>query len=384
MSWSQRTVVGMIDGFGPDYWEKSSMPNLDEMAAQGIAAEVDGVYPAVTNANNVSIACAAWPEVHGITGNSYFDPERGEEDYMEDAGFVLSPTVFQLGQAAGVQSALLSAKRKTLNLLSPGTTLAITAEDPPAEYIARYGPPPEIYSAEINHWLWRVAIDLLEERPDLGLIYVHTTDFPMHAWSPERAESKAHLTELDRLLGEARRAAPDAAFFLTADHGMNFKTRCWDLARACANRGIPVRYALSAEKDRYVRHHRTFGGAAWVWLTSAADATEVSEVIGGLKGVELVLPRAEAASRFRLKADRIGDLVVCGDRETVFGELGEEYEALPESFRSHGSLHEQRVPAIVWNADLPSGDWPMTANADLLAPVVASWANGSALPGSQS
>ncbi len=380
MSWSQRTVVGMIDGFGPDYWEASSMPNLDEMAAQGIAAEVDGVYPAVTNANNVSIACAAWPEAHGITGNSYFDPERGEEDYMEDAGFILSPTIFQLGQAAGVRSALLSAKRKTLNLLSPGTTLAITAEDPPSEYIARYGPPPEIYSAEINHWLWQVAIDLLQERQDLGLIYVHTTDFPMHAWSPGRAESKAHLAELDRLLGQARRAAPDAAFFLTADHGMNFKTRCWDLARACSNRGIPVRYALSAEKDRYVRHHRTFGGAAWVWLASAADATEVAEVIGGLTGVELVLPRAEAACRFRLKADRIGDLVVCGDKETVFGELPEEYESLPEDFRSHGSLHEQRVPAIVWNADVPSSDW-LTANADLLAPVVASWSNQPALPG---
>lgn len=242
------------------------------------------------------------------------------------------------------------------------------------------GPPPEIYSAEINHWLWQVAIDLLEERQDLGLIYVHTTDFPMHAWSPERAESKAHLAGLDRLLGKARLAAPDAAFFLTADHGMNFKTRCWDLARACSNRGVPVRYALSAEKDRYVRHHRTFGGAAWVWLESGADATEVTELIGGLKGVELVLPRTEAASRFRLMADRIGDLVVCGDQETVFGELSDEYEALPEGYRSHGSLHEQRVPAIVWNADVPSSDW-LTANADLLAPIVTSWAKEPVQPG---
>jgi phosphonoacetate hydrolase len=101
---------------------------------------------------------------------------------------------------------------------------------------------------QINYWLWGWSI--FSGTADIGLLYVHTTDYPMHTWAPGAQESKEHLAELDRLLGEAMAAAPDAAFLITADHGMNYKTRCWDLFRACRELGNEVRFALSAEKDR--------------------------------------------------------------------------------------------------------------------------------------
>src|SRR5262249_18251798 len=151
-------------------------------------------------------------------------------------------------------------------LLSRGTDLAIAAEAPSAEEARHYGPPPPIYSSEINEWLWKVALDLLKNRPDLRLIYIHTTDYPMHMWPPEATESQQHLARGDALVGQAVAAAPDAGFLITADHGLNAKSRCWNLAKACENRGLSLRFALSAERDRYVQHHRTFGGTAWVWL----------------------------------------------------------------------------------------------------------------------
>ena len=57
---------------------------------------------------------------------------------------------------------------------------------------------------------------------------------------------------------------------------MNYKKRCWDLDKALGARGAPVRFALSAEKDRYVKHHRTFGGTAYVWLNSADDLPAIT------------------------------------------------------------------------------------------------------------
>jgi hypothetical protein len=143
----------------------------------------------------------------------------------------------------------------------------------------------------------------------------------MHAWAPGDARTIAHLSTLDHLIGETVAAAPDAAFFATADHGMNGKRLVYDLAQALPRRQAPVRFALSAEKDRYVRHHRTFGGTAWVWLNQPSDETHVAAAISALPGVESVLRREEAATRFHLNPDRIGDLVVLGDRSTVFGEL---------------------------------------------------------------
>jgi phosphonoacetate hydrolase len=339
----------MYDGLGLDYLRHGAMPVLRAMGAAGLFREVQAVMPSVTNANNVSICCGAWPAEHGITGNSYFDEATGRAEYMEEAGFLRAPTLFQRAGRLGVRSALLTCKKKTISLLAGGADVAVAAEEPPSEFVGRYGPAPGIYSREINYWLWRVAIDLLKHRPELGCLYVHTTDYPMHEWPPRAAESQEHLATLDRLLAEARDAAPDAAFLLTADHGMNYKRRCWDLARACAGRGRPVRFALSAERDRYVKHHRTFGGTAWVWLNRPDDAPEVSGILRTLKGVEAVLPRAEAARRFRLMPERIGELMVLGDRDTVFGETATECEELEPTYRSHGSLHELDVPLVVYN-----------------------------------
>ena len=345
----QRIVIGMIDGFGVDYFAAQSIPAMEHMARSGFHQDVQAIMPTVTNVNNVSISCGVMPSEHGLTGNSYFNEGTGEADYMESAEFLLKPTLSQRAARHGVKSALLTCKKKTINLLAKDADIAIAAESPPPEFVARYGEPGNIYSREINYWLWKVAADLLRTRPDIGVLYVHTTDYPMHMWAPGQAESIEHLRTLDELIGNAAEAAPDAAFFLTADHGMNFKKRCWDLDKALGARGAPVRYALSAEKDRYVKHHRTFGGTAYVWLNSSDDLPGIRERILNLDGIESVMTRDEAAAEFGLMPGRIGELVVTGDRDTVFGELTGEFEALESTYRSHGSLHESDVPMIIYN-----------------------------------
>jgi phosphonoacetate hydrolase len=347
----QRMVVLMIDGFGVQYLEQSPMPTLARWRQAGIFQRVQDTMPSVTNTNNTSICCGVWPDQHGITGNSYLDQRTGREEYMETADLVMAPTLFQRAQKRGVKSALLSSKKKTTTLLSAGTDTVLTAEAPPAEWVKRLGPAPDIYSREINYWLMTAAIDLLKTRPDFGCFYIHTTDYPMHMWPPESAESKEHLARLDQLLGEAAAAAPDAAFLLTADHGMNHKTRCWDLDKVCARQGAPIRIAISVERDKYPKHHRGHGGVSWIYCKSARDVDRVARVLSAIEGVEAVLTRSEAVRRFHLMASRIGDLVVLGDRNTVFGELDSESESLPAEYRTHGSLHEMEVPLVVYNSD---------------------------------
>jgi len=346
----QRTIVLMFDGFGLEYLDQSDMPVLARWREHGLFRRVKGTMPSVTNTNNASICCGVLPEQHGITGNSYFDERSGREEYMETADLLLAPTLFERAKKQGVSSALLSSKKKTTTLLSRGADLVLSAETPTQDWVQRLGPAPDIYSREINYWLMAAAIDLLKSRRDIGCLYIHTTDYPMHTWPPEAKESKEHLARLDELFGEAEAAAPDAAFLVTADHGTNHKTLCWDLGKACAKRGTPIRIAISAERDRYPKHHRGHGGVAWVYCNRSQDLDAVSKTLSGLKGVEAVLTRSEASSRYHLMASRIGDLAVLGDRETVFGDLESESEALPEEYRSHGSLHEMGVPLIIHNA----------------------------------
>jgi phosphonoacetate hydrolase len=347
----QRIIILLVDGLGPDYIAASSMPVLASWGKKGIGKTVSGVMPSVTNANNASLCCGTWPEEHGITANFFLDEASGHEMYMESADLVLRPTLFEKAAARGIRSALLSSKKKTINLLPRGASLAMSAETPTPEWIERLGPAPDIYSAEINHWLLKAAVWLLRHQPEIGILYIHTTDYPMHMWPPEAEESRRHLAGLDALLGELSQAAPDAAILLTADHGMHHKSRCWDLEKACAARGVPIRSSISAEQDKYLKHHRGFGGTAWVYLKSPRDAERVAAAIVKLNGIQHVLTRQEAARRFRLMPSRIGELVVLGDRDTVFGALDTEVESLPPEYRSHGSLFEAEVPLVIYNAE---------------------------------
>jgi phosphonoacetate hydrolase len=360
----QRVVVIMFDGFDPRYLAESKMPVLTQWKRDGIYKQVQGVMPSVTNANNASICCGAWPETHGIIANSYFDEKSGEELYVESADLVLAPTLFERATRHGVKSALLSSKAKTATLLLRGAEIVLTAENPSPEWVQKLGAAPVIYSADINYWLMAAAIDILKTRPDIGVLYVHTTDYPMHMWAPEAPESKEHLARMDDLIGQAMKAAPDAAFLVTADHGMNAKSACWDLEQVCAGKGVPIRKAVSTGRDRYMKHHRGCSGAVYIHLKNPQDAARVRDVISGVKGVERILTRDEAAKEFRLMASRIGQLMVLGDKDTVFGELDDEKENFP-GLRSHGSLHEVDIPLFVYNAkNAPSIDY-FNHNLDL-------------------
>ncbi len=345
----QRVIIAMMDGLDMSYLEQTKMPTFERMAREGFFKVVSGVFPSVTNVNNVSIACGAWPREHGISANSYFDEAAGKPAYMNAAEMITCPTIFERAGAQGIKSALLTSKRKTLELFHRDVEIGIAAESPTEEDVARYGPPADIYSREINYWLWQAAGSILRERPDIGLLYVHITDYPMHAWGPHEAASREHLETLDDLIGQTLEWAPDAAFFATADHGMNYKTQCWDLKRVLEREGLPPRFVLSPERDYYIVHHRNFTGCAWIWLQHPDDVTAAIDILEGLPGVEEIMTRDTAATRFNLKPNHIGDLIVTGDRETMFGEMDTAHELLPTTYRAHGSLHEMRLPLIIWN-----------------------------------
>jgi len=63
----------------------------------------------------------------------------------------------------------------------------------------------------------------------------------------------------------------------------------------------------------------------------------------------MVLTRTEAASRFELPADRIGDLVVVSGRSVALGGAAAKHDlsGLDAPLRSHGGLSEQPVPLVM-------------------------------------
>jgi phosphonoacetate hydrolase len=143
---------------------------------------------------------------------------------------------------------------------------------------------------------------------------------------------------------------------LTADHGMNAKTRMdaqpdviylqdvlddWTGSGACR--------VILPITDPYVVHHGALGSFATVYLPEGAEAGALAARIRALRGIESVRSREEAAEFFELPADRIGDLVIVAERSTVIGTSVARHDlsGLDAPLRSHGGVSEQRVPLIV-------------------------------------
>ena len=92
-----------------------------------------------------------------------------------------------------------------------------------------------------------------------------------------------------------------------------------------------------------------------MFLENRSDTERAVQMLLQANGVEEVYPTEEAARKFRLHRERIGDIFVLADKDTVFGELDVVEETV--SVRSHGSRHESYVPVIGYNSPWTATDF---------------------------
>ena len=211
---------------------------------------------------------------------------------------------------------------------------------------------PGIYDWELSPYTIDLAV-ALAARLDARLVYASLTDFVQHAAAPGEPLADAFYRAVDRSIGRAL----DAGFVvgLAADHGMRAKSsadgspnvRFLDEALEAA--GVRSGHTLCPITDPYVVHHAALGSLAWVHLDDLDELDRARGALAALPGVEAVLDRFAAADAFELPADRIGDLIVLADGDTVLGKsrAAHDLSALHGTLRSHGGLHERTVPLIV-------------------------------------
>jgi phosphonoacetate hydrolase len=325
------------------------------------------VVPTFTNPNNLSIVTGQPPAVHGISGNFFFDREAGIEVMMNDAKFLRSPTILAKFHEAGMKVAIVTAKDKLRTLLgkgldfAKGTAIAFSSEKADKATKAENGienvldfvglPLPTVYSAELSEFVFAAGVKLLETFvPDL--MYLSTTDYVQHKAAPGAKAANAFYAMFDGYVGALD--AVGCTLVVTADHGMNDKHN---------DKGEPdviflqqiLDEALGAGEarvilpitDPYVVHHGALGSFATVYV-DADKRQSVIEIAKAIEGVTIAISAEEACKRFELPADRIGDVVVIGERRKVLGTLAErhDFSGLTEPLRSHGGLTEQTVPMI--------------------------------------
>lgn len=356
---ARTTVLVMIDGLDPEYLATCPAPNIQRFARDGFHVAAGGMMPSVTNVNNTTMVTGHYPAQHGIVSNYWLDRDAGIEEYVESGEFICADTIFARCRRQGGRSLLAASKDKLRRLLGDDTDLAFSSERPTAEAVTAAGDPPDVYSLEVNGWTINAARDALQKE-HFDLAFIATTDYAMHTYGPEHPESRRHIALLDEALGRLVAEIPDVQLLITADHGMSDKRRMLHLPAVLGKQGINAR-AIPIIKDLYVVHHSNLGGCIYVHLDDPAALHDALGVLRETDGVEEALPRSEAARRFSLMEERIGDIVVTGAPDVVFGNPAE--VTLPVGLRSHGSAHEQQVPIIGYGGDF--GGFEFRENRDL-------------------
>jgi len=361
-------VVVCVDGCEPDYLAQAvasgHMPWMKNVLQHGTAIVADCVVPTFTNPNNLSIVTGVPPSVHGICGNYLYDTTSDSEVMMNDPKWLRAPTVLAALAEAGKKVAVVTAKDKLRSLLghqmrgicfsAEKADKATLADNGIADVLAKVGRPlPSVYSADLSEFVFAAGVWLMaHEKPDL--MYLSTTDYIQHKCAPGTEGANAFYAMMDGYLQQLEDLGCTIA--LTADHGMNAKTGMdgkpdvlylQDTLDAWLGAG-KARVILPIT-DPYVVHHGALGSYATIYLPTEIDCAATAERLRALRGIDVVLTREQAAERFELPADRIGDLVVVSERFTVLGTALSRHDlsGLDVPLRSHGGISEQRVPLIL-------------------------------------
>ena len=370
----QPVVIVCIDGSEPDYIEQAVaagvMPWMKKVIEeQGSDLRCDCVVPSFTNPNNMSIVTGVDPKVHGICGNFYYDQENDVEVMMNEPGLLRTPTIFKAFQDKGAKVAIVTAKDKLRRLLgneldfgedgaicfsSEKSDQANLEENGIDQVVEMVGMEvPSVYSAELSEFIFKAGVELMKRhRPDI--MYLSTTDYIQHKFAPGSEGANSFYAMMDSYWQQLDELG--AVIGLTADHGMNAKhdeqgnpkvIYLQDKVDALLGEGkgrviLPI-------TDPYVVHHGALGSFATVYLQENLDGEDLLRQLATIPGIDRALTNETACEEFGLANDRVGDLVLVSEKNTVIGTSASRHDlsGLEVPLRSHGGITEQVVPLIV-------------------------------------
>ena len=370
---AQPVVVVCIDGGDPTYFthgiQSGILPHVGRFIADGFGAIADGTVPSFTCPNNMSLVTGSPSSVHGISGNFYLHPKTREAMVMTGPELLRSSTVLAEFSKGGAKVVAITAKDKLRLQLSKGLDMArgsisfssekadqcTLAENGIEDVLQMTGmPAPDLYSPELSLLVLEAGVRLLEqERP--AIMFLSLSDWIQHKYAPGEAEANRFYQALDEYFG--RLDALDAVVGLTADHGMNDKSKpdgspnvIWLQDILDSQLGKGRTRVICPITDYFIAHHGSLGGFVRVWCFEGARPEEVMAMAEALPGIERVLGKEAAVKEFDLSMDREGDVVIIGDRDTCVGAAEADHDLsglAGHRLRSHGAIWESKVPFVL-------------------------------------
>jgi predicted AlkP superfamily pyrophosphatase or phosphodiesterase len=258
---AHRHLLIIVDGLRPDYVTPDVMPNLTALAQRGVVfRKHHSVYPTVTRVNASSISTGAYPEAHGLMGNSVFFPKVDATRFLDTADksnlekiaaaegrLLTAPTLAETLQAAGRRMLVVSSGSSGSAFLN-NTTLAggailhyqFAMPGPLAEDMKRLGPPPpeKARDGELDRYAVDAFLQVGVPRvdPAVTVMWLSDLDTAAHDNGIGAPATIATLRRVDANIGRIQDGLKTAGLlddydiWVSSDHGFSTYTGAPDVA----------------------------------------------------------------------------------------------------------------------------------------------------------
>lgn len=216
------TVIVSLDGCRWDYPQIHDMPNIDQIAVEGVSTNMRPSYPSSTFPNHYTLITGLVPDHHGIINNTFWDTAEqrqysiGDSLTRNDTIYYKGETIWATAQRQGV---------KTASVYWVGSDIPIN-DNLPDEY-KLWAKEPRLSFAErvdtVLSWLDRNNED---DIPRLITLYMEEPDGSGHWSGPAGIQTKNQVHYLDSLIGVLRAGIEKLPIkdrvnlIVTSDHGM--------------------------------------------------------------------------------------------------------------------------------------------------------------------
>ncbi|KAF7716608.1 Uncharacterized protein PECH_004419 [Penicillium ucsense] len=222
------TIMISLDGFRADFLDRDLTPALHSLVAKGVSPQyMNPSFPSVTFPNHFTLVTGLYPESHGIVGNTFWDPDMGEEFFYTHPAVSMQPKwwnaepLWETAEKQGVKTGIH---------MWPGSEAHIGVVEP--TYVDKYNGS-EALPRKVNRILELVDLpgpedetDLASQRPQFIAAYVPDVDQDGHKYGPNSTEIRETISRVDGFVAgiiaglEHRNLTDLVNLVVVSDHGM--------------------------------------------------------------------------------------------------------------------------------------------------------------------
>jgi predicted AlkP superfamily pyrophosphatase or phosphodiesterase len=322
-------------------------PFLKNYIAKNNLNLIEPLLPAVTTSVQSAYLTGKWPSENGIVGNGWYDRADSEVKFWKQSNKLVNGKKIWDKAKALDPSFTTSMMFWWYNMYS-NADYSVT---PRPNYLADGRKMPDCYShpAELRDVLqeklgqfplfqfWGPGANIKSTRwiadaamytdglydPTLSLIYLPHLDYCLQKFGPDAVDIVPELKKIDEVVKDlvTYYERKGARIILLSEYGIAPVSNPIHLNRLLRQQGmlgIRIERGLElldpgASKAFAVADHQV----AHIYINDLSVTEEVKSLISSVKGVELVLDRAEQA-KYHIDHERAGDLVVMADKDSWF------------------------------------------------------------------